>query len=291
MGSGNCPRSMYVITRRLSQPMISAASATPASVGTTSTVSVASSPTAFRSSSRHERFDVPVTSTYTGASRTIANHRPPQCHILARTGSATDRSYDGVLGEIAGSDSVVSSAEDPLAAELLPPALGVPVPPVIRRAVRDHHEVPGTRAHDVIAAGAPVSLFSGQMPNLVAGHLGPRWGRRPWPGVRRRQGLERGAPVLPRHRDQTRSRTNAATWGASDAPTARGSSFRERSNECPAPSKSTSVARSPSRRMTFASSFGSANGSFVPWRKSMGIVRSYRWVSRIWSVLPGAWSG
>ena len=36
-GSGNEPRSMYVITRRLSQPMISAASATPTTAGITST--------------------------------------------------------------------------------------------------------------------------------------------------------------------------------------------------------------------------------------------------------------
>src|SRR6476661_6179250 len=113
--------------------MISAASATPASGGTTSTVRAASSPTTFRSSSRQDRFDVPVTSTYTGASRTIANHRPPTCHILARTGSAIDGLYDGVVRGPAR--SIVVPPEDPLPAELLAPALGMPVPSVVRRAV------------------------------------------------------------------------------------------------------------------------------------------------------------
>jgi ABC-type spermidine/putrescine transport system permease subunit II len=62
-GSGNDPRSRYVITRRLSHPMISAASATPAIRGITSTVSSTSSPIVRRSSSRHPARDVPVTST------------------------------------------------------------------------------------------------------------------------------------------------------------------------------------------------------------------------------------
>src|SRR5437870_7999546 len=186
MGSGNCPRSMYVITRRLSHPMISAASATPASGGTTSTVRPASSPTAFRSSSRQDRFDVPVTSTYMGASRTIANHRPPACHILARTGSATDGLYDGVSRRPDPARSAVALPEDPLPAELLPPALGVPVPSVVRRAVGDHHEVPGARAHDMIAPGTPVLLIADQMPALISGHLGPGRARRSWARVRRR---------------------------------------------------------------------------------------------------------
>ena len=60
--------------------------------------------------------------------------------------------------------------------------------------------MPGAGAHDVIAPGTPVLLVAHQMPDLISGHLGPGRGRRSWARARRRQGLERGAPVLPRHR-------------------------------------------------------------------------------------------
>jgi hypothetical protein len=72
IGSGNDPRSMYVTTRRLSQPMISAASATPTTSGTTSTVSVTSSPVTRRSSATHSPRLMPVTSMYAGTSSTFA---------------------------------------------------------------------------------------------------------------------------------------------------------------------------------------------------------------------------
>src|SRR6476659_8559755 len=67
--------------------MMSAASETPTSSGTTSTVSTTSSPIASRSSSRHPIRDVAVTSTYIGASSTRAYHRPPDRHSRARTAS------------------------------------------------------------------------------------------------------------------------------------------------------------------------------------------------------------
>src|SRR6478735_3448041 len=67
--------------------MMSAASATPTSSGTTSTVNTTSSPMAFRSSSRQPSRDVPVTSTYIGASSTRAYQRPPDLHSRARTAS------------------------------------------------------------------------------------------------------------------------------------------------------------------------------------------------------------
>src|SRR5262245_51758021 len=76
--------------------MISAASATPTRSGITSIVSAASFPTTSRSSSTQPSREVPVTSTNIGASKTCAYHRPPNCHILARTGTATPGAYDSV---------------------------------------------------------------------------------------------------------------------------------------------------------------------------------------------------
>src|ERR1044071_8342369 len=69
--------------------MMSDASETPTRSGTISIVNVASSPTVLRSSRTHPSRDVAVTSTNIGASRTCAYHRPPSCHIRARTDSLT----------------------------------------------------------------------------------------------------------------------------------------------------------------------------------------------------------
>lgn len=53
-GLGKEPLFRYVITLRLSQPMIAAASATPARAGVTSTVSVTPEPARRLSAERHE---------------------------------------------------------------------------------------------------------------------------------------------------------------------------------------------------------------------------------------------
>src|SRR3954447_3468659 len=182
-----------------------------------------------------------------------------------------------------------ASAEETLAPELFAPALGVPMAALVRGAVRHHDEMPRPGADDVIAAGAAVLLVARDLADLVAVHDRPRGRSRAADRCGGRQVFERRALVLPGH--QLFAFTKSTTCGISCAALSRGLSFRDRSNEWPASSKGTYVARVASFFRTPESTAGSANGSFVPCRNSIGIVRPYRCSSRGWSDRPGACSG
>src|SRR6478752_7727290 len=164
-----------------------------------------------------------------------------------------------------------SAPDDPLTPEFLTPALRVPMAAVVGRAVRHDDEVSQTRPDDVIAPRTAVLLVARDLPDLVPVDDRPGRCARPTDRRGRREVLERGAPVLPGH--QLFALTKSTTSGTSCAALSRGLSFRDRSNECPASLNGTYVARFPSFRRTPARTSGSANGSLVPWRKSIGIFR------------------
>src|ERR1700675_742345 len=129
-------------------------------------------------------------------------------------------------------------------AQLLAPALGVPVTPRIDVVFRNNYQMPRRFAHYVIATRAPISLLSPDLTHIEALNHSP-FGRR-CPGRRRLRLLEvvRVPAVLPRHQRPFAflgaflgaclgacPSMNWTTTGAIDAPTSRGSSLRDRSNE------------------------------------------------------------
>jgi hypothetical protein len=133
---------------------------------------------------------------------------------------------------------LVGPPKDAGATKLLSPAFGMPVSPSVRIAIRDDHQMPEPGPDRVVAAGAPVGLIARNLADLGARHGRPRrrLGARPLSRCRRE--LDGSASVPPGHR-YTCSRMNPAAIAASEAPVARASSLRDRSNEWPASSNGT----------------------------------------------------
>lgn len=137
------------------------------------------------------------------------------------------------------SSSNAGSPIPPGSAKFLAPAFGVPVAPGIHVVLWYDHQVPRSFANHVIAARASVGLLPADMAHVEAGNRRPfRCGSSSRRCLRFFEELW-VTPVLARHQPLLLgmcARMNAAATDAMEAPTSRGSSFRESSKECPPPS-------------------------------------------------------